>query len=58
MQRSAYDITHVDRAAQDSIRSGKIKFNPKAFGDWLESLPESENVKDRRHPEVAHRGGF
>jgi hypothetical protein len=29
---------------------GPNKFNPKSFGDWLENLPESENVEDRRDP--------
>jgi hypothetical protein len=31
----------------DAANSGVVKLNPKAFGDWLDSLPESENVEDR-----------
>jgi hypothetical protein len=29
---------------------GANKFAPKPFGDWLEGLPESENIEDRRDP--------
>jgi len=28
---------------------GVHKLNPKAFGEWLERLPESKNVEDRRN---------
>lgn len=30
------------------VGRGLMKINEKAFSDWLESRPESENIEDRR----------